>query len=123
MPVRCPFCKSSDVCRDNRYRVLGTAAGGVGGAAAGVSGISAGAAAGAAIGSVLPGLGTAIGALAGGLVGAVTGAASGAVMGNRAGHAMDNKYNRHLYRCRRVRQAFCRVAGRFFFLSFFLCFS
>ena len=45
MTVRCPRCKSSDVCKDNRYRVLGTTAGGVGGAAAGVSGISAGAAA------------------------------------------------------------------------------
>lgn len=106
MTVRCPRCKSSDVCRDNRYRVLGTTAGGVGGAAAGLSGISAGAAAGAAIGSVFPVIGSAIGALAGGLVGAVTGGASGAALGNQAGHAMDNRYNRHLYRCRKCGKLF-----------------
>ena len=105
MSILCPRCRSSNVYRDDRYRVTGTVVGGVGGAAAGFSGIGVGAAAGAAIGSVVPVLGSAIGAITGGLLGAVSGGISGAAIGHGAGHAMDNKHNRHLYRCRRMRQA------------------
>ena len=106
MTVCCPQCKSTDVYRDNRYRVLGATAGGVGGAAAGLSGVGVGAAAGAAIGSVVPVLGTAIGAITGGLIGALTGGASGAVLGHKVGHSMDNKHGRHLYRCRKCGKLF-----------------
>lgn len=106
MSICCPKCGSFRVVKDDRYRTLGTAAGGVGGAAAGLFNIGVGAAAGAAIGSVVPVLGSAIGALTGGLVGAVTGAVSGAALGHKAGHALDNRHGRHLYRCRNCGKLF-----------------
>ena len=106
MSVRCPICRSTNVMKDDRYRKLGTVLGGTGGAVLGYSGVGLGAAAGAAIGSIIPGLGTAIGAITGGIIGGLTGGATGAVTGHDLGHSMDNKYNKHLYRCRRCGKLF-----------------